>query len=228
MAAVLDDIERWAAIRPDYEAGILSLREIAKAHSTPEWKRSHTAIEKYANANGWMRSLKARIQQRADAKVQRQIAREHDTRLSVATERQVIEANATRIAQVRGEHRHDINRARKLALSILERLELIGGEGATERLRAALAQDHDKAKAQALEQLESEEPLLRGALNSLRMVIQIEREAYGMDDLPPSAIDPSDDTKPLDRREIARQVAFMLTREAIERARQTEPAAHAK
>jgi hypothetical protein len=193
MAAVLDDTELAKAVRLDYEAGILSLREITAAHSTPGKSFSHVTLSNYAVASGWSRNLKPRIQAKATEKVQRGIAREHDPKLDLATEREVIEANAERIAQVRGEHRSDIKRARKIVLKLMTELE-------------------------AAETLLGLERSVKIVVDSLRGVIDMEREAYGMAD---SAVEPPPGDNHVDLNELARGVAFMLTRAVIAKAKDT-------
>ena len=46
----------WEKIEKLFRAGVLSVREIAAAHSV-----SHTAINKRAKAEGWVKDLKAKI-----------------------------------------------------------------------------------------------------------------------------------------------------------------------
>jgi hypothetical protein len=222
----LDDapVEVVQAIRRDYEPGILSLREIVRAHSTPEFKFSYMTLDRYAIAQGWTRDMRNSIQAKAEQKNQRAIAREQrneDTKLDQITERQVIEANAERIAQVRGEHRADIAQARKLLLIQFRKLELLcGGEGAVEKLRIVIAEaSNSKELLDATKQLAAEEPILRGLMQSLRTVIEMEREAYGIDK-GEAEKPPGDDSLPVDLTELARGVAFMLTRAVIAKARE--------
>ena len=110
-----DDKDRpdWERIEFDYRAGLLSSREIASAGGV-----SHTAINKRAKRLGWDRDLAVRIQTKADALVARRMVSDEVAAQRLATERQIIEASAERIAQVRGEHRGDIQRVRTLALSL--------------------------------------------------------------------------------------------------------------
>ena len=122
----------WERIEADYRAGILSTREIASAAGV-----SHTAINKRAKKDGWVRDLKARIQAKAEELVSRREVSKEVSSQQAATERQIIEANAERIAQVRGEHRADIQRVRALALNLLGELE---GQSASLEDLAALGE----------------------------------------------------------------------------------------
>ena len=108
----------WERIEVDYRAGVLSLREIAAANGI-----THGAINKRAKRDGWCRDLKAKIQAKADELVSKQAVSTAVSTAKAVSERQIIEANAERIAQVRGEHRGDIQRVRTLALTLLGELE---------------------------------------------------------------------------------------------------------
>lgn len=224
-------IEVIQAVRLDYERGVLSLREIASAHVTPEFPFNHMTLARWAKDQGWTRDLRGAIQAKAEDKTRRTIAREQrkeardqrdeSTKLDKITERQVIEANAERIAQVRGEHRADIARARSLLLAQFAKLELLcGGKEVLDQLRGVIASaSNPKELLEVTKQLAAEEPILRGLMQSLRTVIELEREAYGIDkgevEKPPG-----DDSLPVDLTELARGVAFMLTRAVIAKARE--------
>ena len=167
----------WERIEADYRAGLMSLREIAAPHGVTE-----AAIRKRAKRDGWERNLQAKIQAKADALVARRaVAAEH----AKATEREIVEANAERIAQVRGEHRADITRARALALQLLDELEEQPELQA--RLRRALeAADAEEAERIAAAQigLPGRVDLLKKLSETLRTLIGLEREAYGLDTAP--------------------------------------------
>ena len=217
-------VEVVQAIRLDYGRGVLSLREIVAAHVTPEFKFNHMTLARWAKDQGWTRDIGVVIQAKAEEKTRRTIAREQrneSTKLDKITEREVIEANAERIAQVRGEHRANIAKARALLLAQFTKLELLcGGEGAIEKLRVVIAEaTNAKDLLEVTKQLAAEEPILRGLMQSLRTVIDMEREAYGIDKGAPEK-PPGDDSAPIDLTELARGVAFMLTRAVIAKARE--------
>jgi hypothetical protein len=109
----------WERIEQDYRAGLLSVREIAASQGI-----THGAINKRAKLNKWERDLTAKIKAKADALVsKREVSTEVSTE-QVATDRAIIEANAEVIANIRLAHRKDIGRARKLAMGLLDELEL--------------------------------------------------------------------------------------------------------
>jgi hypothetical protein len=208
-----DDLTLYEGVRVDFEAGVLSLREVAAKHSADGQTISHATVANWAKRFGWSRNLKSTIRRKAEEKLQRDLARAASTPEAKLTESRVIEANATRIAQVRGEHRADIQRARALTLKLFEALEA----QLSEELRAAadaLAKDPASAPKINVQLMASVNKQL---IDALAKAIELERDAYGINDNIPEA--PLADDRPIDRRELARHVAFMLTREALDQAR---------
>ena len=170
----------WERIEADYRAGLMSLREIASANRITEG-----AIRKRAKRDGWERNLQAKIQAKADAMVARRaVVAEH----AKATEREIVEANAERIAQVRGEHRADITRARTLALQLLDELEgQVGQADAAPELWRALVDQTSMKTAELLDKVlsvPSRVDSLKKLADTLRTLIGLEREAYGLDTAP--------------------------------------------
>ena len=170
----------WERIEADYRAGLMSLREIASAHGITEG-----AIRKRAKRDGWDRDLQAKIQAKADALVARRaVVAEH----AKATEREIVEANAERIAQVRGEHRADITRARALALQLLDELEgQVGQADAAPKLWQALVDQSGMKTAELLGKVlsvPSRVDSLKKLADTLRTLIGLEREAYSLDTAP--------------------------------------------
>lgn len=107
----------WEAIESAYRAGLMSVREIASQHGI-----SHTAINKQAKKEGWERDLKAKIKAKADALVsKREVSKQVSTEKAIS-ERQLIEATAEVIANVRMEHRGDIRRARQITNALFDEL----------------------------------------------------------------------------------------------------------
>jgi AcrR family transcriptional regulator len=177
----------WERIEADYRAGILSTREIASACGV-----SHTAINKRAKKDGWVRDLKAKIQAKADELVSRRMVSTEVSSQKAATERQIIEANAERIAQVRGEHRGDIQRVRSLALNLLGELE---GQSASledlatlgELLRNPDEDGNDRRNDLYLKIISTPSRIdsAKKVAETLKHAITMEREAYGLDDKKP-------------------------------------------
>lgn len=97
----------WEAVEKAYRAGVCSLKDIGK-----EFGVSDAGIIKRAKRDGWTRDLSAKIQAKADALVsEREVSAEVSERTKKA-EREVIEANATMLADRVIHQRTDISRAR--------------------------------------------------------------------------------------------------------------------
>lgn len=172
----------WERIEIEYRAGVLSTREIAQAHGI-----SHTAINKRAKADGWDRDLSAQIQAKADALVSKAAVSNEVSSSKLATEREIIEANAQRIAQVRGEHRFDITRMRLLVLRLLEECEAEAAEpgvfaGIGDILRAPDDRGMDKLN-DAYQKAISLPTRIKGVkelAETMKTLVGLEREAYGI------------------------------------------------
>lgn len=176
----------WELIERDYRAGLLSVREIAASQGL-----THGAINKRAKRDSWERDLKAKIKAKADALVSK---REVSTagihppsKEQLATERSIVDANASRIADIRLAHRKDISRGRKLAMALLEELETETGNVAIfEELGELLRREDDKG-IDRLNDIYRKVISSTGRVDSmkkladtLKTLIGIEREAYGI------------------------------------------------
>lgn len=170
----------WERIEEDYRAGVLSLREIAADHGL-----THGAINKRAKRDGWERDLSAKIKAKADALVSKlavSTSVSTDTKIS---DREIIEANAERIAQVRGEHRADISRMRKLVLDLLAELESVTGnlEVFTNLGEIIAGEDESGKRAEAFSKaisMASRIDGLKKLAEAMKSLVALEREAYGI------------------------------------------------
>jgi hypothetical protein len=176
----------WEAVETDYRAGILSLREMAAAHGV-----SHVSIKKRADRDGWTRDLSAKIKAQADALVNRRVVTSLGNTERAVNDRLVIEANAERIAQVRSEHRADISRARRLALLLLgelegvtENIELFRELGETLRSEDDKGADKRNDLYAKVIDLPSRVDSAKKLSETLKNLIALEREAYGLEAAP--------------------------------------------
>lgn len=119
------DAERFRQLVLDYRAGVVPLRQLGRQYGV-----SAAALIKWAKRFGWSRDLRQKIDQKAQAKIDRAAVNaavnggvNAKRPCSDPTERQVIEANAEAIARVRLEHRDDLQRTRKLVHTLLSELE---------------------------------------------------------------------------------------------------------
>lgn len=176
----------WERIESDYRAGVKSLREIAGEHGLTDG-----AIRKRAKRDGWTRDLAAKIQQRSEDLVRTKAVRSEVRAEQKATERQVIEANAEAVANVKMAHRSDIGRARNIVNSLLDELEVMVGQEQVERLveMGELLRREDESGKDRLNDLYHQIISLPGRSKamkdmtaSLQALVGMERTAYGMDD----------------------------------------------
>lgn len=183
MAQIEKSAPDWERIESDYRAGILSVREIAASQGI-----SHTAIQKKAKAEGWERDLGAKIKAKADRLVaKREVATQVATETAVS-ERLIVEANAEVIAQVRLTHRGDIARARKLCMSLLaeievetENLDLFEELGELLRAEDDKGQDKRNDVYRRVISGASRIDSMKKLADALKVLVGLEREAYGID-----------------------------------------------
>ncbi|WP_145532058.1 hypothetical protein [Yersinia kristensenii] len=206
----------WEKIEAEYRAGLFSVREIATRQSI-----SHTAINKRAKAEGWERDLNAKIKAKADAIVsKREVSKQVSTE-KVISERQLIEANAEVIANVRMEHRGDIRRAREITNALFDEL---GAEcadiEALRKLGELMLQPDENRRDRLNEVYQSIIALpervksVKALSDALKNLISLERQAYNLDE---AAKDPDDPLKKdLNTTDIARRLAFILTQSTRE------------
>lgn len=181
----------WERIEGDYRAGVKTLRQIADQHGI-----THGAINKRAKRDGWDRDIGPKIQARADALVSRAQVSSEVSRRVLDTSKDIIEANAQAIVQVRMGHRKDAARARTLVGKLWSELdgitdhhdlavqlgEVMSGEGGKDAAKMQAAYDRIVAIPGRIDGAKK-------LADALRTVISIEREAFDIkapEDGPPA------------------------------------------
>lgn len=176
----------WERIEADYRAGIKTLRQIADEHGI-----SHVAINKRAKRDGWSRDLSAKIAAKADELVTKDAVTNSVTTASRISDREIIDANAQAIVSVRLSHRRDIQRSRSITMRLLEELELQSGRENAELLEqlGELMRREDERGQDKLNDLYHKIISLPGRAKtmkdlgeSLRVLVTLERQAFGLDD----------------------------------------------
>ncbi|WP_286974305.1 hypothetical protein [Pseudomonas sp.] len=174
----------WEKIEHQYRVGLLSVREIAKAHGT-----SHTNINRRAKREGWDRDLKARVLARAETIVSRRECSTRCSTISPETEKQLIENGATVIADVRMSHRTDIARSRRLATALLAELEgMTEGRELFAQLGDLLASPDDNGQDKLNDlyhkviALPGRSKVMKEMSDTLKTLIALERQAYNLDE----------------------------------------------
>lgn len=173
----------WEAVERDYRAGLLSVREIGAAHGV-----SHTAINKRAKKYGWERDLKAKIKVKADALVSRSEVSKEVSSKQAETEREIIESNATAIANVRMAHRGDIRRSRGLVNKLLDELEGLTDnaelfDSLGEMMHSPDENGYDKLNElyHKVISLPSRSKTMKDLADTLKTLVSLERQAYDLD-----------------------------------------------
>lgn len=176
----------WERIELDYRAGIKSLREVADGSGV-----SHVTISKRAKKLGWVRDLKAKIQAKADDLVNKAMVNKPVNTASAVSERETIDANAQAVANVKLAHRKDIPRARTITMALLEELEQQTGaenvamlQSMGDLLRSEDEYGRDKLNDlyQKIISLPGRAKTMKDLGDSLRVLIALERQAFGLDD----------------------------------------------
>ncbi|HID5224880.1 TPA: hypothetical protein ACXEMW_003487 [Proteus mirabilis] len=178
----------WEAIESAYRAGVMSIREIAS-----QYEITHQAISKRAKKEGWERDLKAKVKARAENLVaKREVASLVATEKAIS-ERQLIEANAEVIANVRMEHRGDIRRARELTNNLFDELSAECADVPALRKLGELMFSHDDNGRDKLNEiyhsiisLPERVKSAKALSETLKNLVGLERQAYGLDDVQPN------------------------------------------
>lgn len=182
----------WERIELDYRAGVKTLRQIADENGI-----THGAINKRAKRDGWERDLSGKIAAKADALVSKATVSKEVSKEARIAEKQVIDANAQAVADVRLAHRKDIHRARRLTNALLDELEretdpktvaLLSEFGALMRNPDDKGADKLNDLYHAIISLPERSKTLKVLTESLQKLVDMERQAFGMDkDQPKSA-----------------------------------------
>ena len=176
----------WESVEIQYRAGIRSLKDIGR-----EFDVSDAAIVKRAKRDGWTRDLKAKIHAKAESKVSESLVSAEVSAQTRVREREVIEANANAVASVRLAHRRDIQRARSITMSLLGELEGQTGAETVELLQqlgVLMRSDDDKGQDKLNDlyhkiiSLPGRARTMKDLGESLRVLVALERQAFGLDD----------------------------------------------
>lgn len=185
----------YGQIESGWRAGILSPPQLAAEYTAATGvKVSHTAIIKHFSKRGIPRDLKAKIAAKAEAMVAQAMVTGTVSTETKVPDAKIVSDNAQVQANVMLAQRRDIGRARDLATKLLQELEQqTDGLATFEQLLDALAQeagDDEKASDrrkrlweqwQKAMSLGARADTMKKLSDTLRILIDKEREAYGMD-----------------------------------------------
>jgi hypothetical protein len=183
----------WEAMEPEWRAGIVSKKELGRRYGV-----SRPAIEKHWAKAGVKRDLIAKIKAKADGLVAQQaVALSAAQRAAPARrimEREVVDANGTLQASIRTGHRTLIARGLVLCESLVAELEAQTLNTVALTQLGELMRNPDDAGSHRLNELYKKIISTPGRVDtakklieSMRSVVAMEREAYGLNDAPVEA-----------------------------------------
>ncbi len=173
----------WEAIERDYRVGVRAVTAIAHEHGISEG-----AIRKRAKRDGWVRDLNAKVRAKADELVRKAEVRTQVREDQRLTESRQIEVEANIQKGVRLAQRADIKRSRALCMRLLTELEKQTNQvpelqALGEILRSPDDKGQDKLSDiyQAVISLPERTKTMKALAEALRILVSLEREAFGID-----------------------------------------------
>lgn len=193
-------------IEAGWRAGLLSPHQLAAQYTAETGEPvSHAAIIKHFTKLGVPRDLSAKIEAKAKAKVEASMVTRKVTDVTKIPEREIVEAVASTQATVRLAHRADIERTRRICMAMMAELEAQSADAAlmaeaAEILRSTPPEEMTKEKRAKLAEaaakagsLQSRSTVMRSLSESLKVLIGLERQAFGireeMPEPPPPGIE---------------------------------------
>lgn len=113
----------WEMVELHYRSGIRSLKDIGY-----EYGVSDAGIIKRARRDKWTRDLSAKIKAKAEAKVSAAAVSAEVSERRNANEIDIVEANASKVAEISLSHRADLAKLRDRARSYEEELDQCGDD----------------------------------------------------------------------------------------------------
>lgn len=182
----------WDALYPHYHAGIRAFKDIGA-----EFGVSDAAIIKKARKEGWTRDLKGKIQAKADKLVSAAMVSAEVSAETKVTEKLTIEVEAEIQSRIRLGHRKDVGRSRTLAMRLMEELEAQTAQVPELAQLGELMYSPDDKGIDKLNELYQKIISLPGRTKTmkdlgetLKTLIGLERQAFGLDTAPPTNADP--------------------------------------
>ena len=182
----------WESIEPDWRAGIKSVLQIAADYEERTLVSvSHTAINRHFKELGVPRDLSAKVKAKADAIVSASMVSANVSTETMPSDTAIINASAEAVAAIRITHRKDIQRYRTLCQALLAQLEAETGEpDLFDQIGELLAAPDDKGQDKLNEayrkaiSLPSRIDGAKKLAETLKTLIGLERQAFGLSDSP--------------------------------------------
>ncbi len=176
----------WESVERDYSAGLLSLREIGDKHGVTEG-----AIRKKAKKEEWVRDLTAKIAKKTDDLVRKEMVRSEVRSEKTVSEKEVIEANAQAIVNIKLAHRGDIRKSKNIVNALFDELELTtDNRELFEQLGELLRRENDSGQDKLNDiykkciSMSQRIDGVKKLTDALKTMIGLEREAYDIQSTP--------------------------------------------
>lgn len=179
-------------IERGWRAGILSPRQLAAAYEEETGQKvSHAAIIKHFTKLGIPRNLAEKIKAKSDAMVTQAMVTEQVTPVTIKRDQEIIEDAATQLTYVRLSQRKDIQRSRKIAMSLFDELEMMVGQENVkllEMLGELMWSPDDKGNDKVNDlymkiiSMPGRVKSMKDLSDTLKTLIALERQAFGLDD----------------------------------------------
>jgi len=178
----------WESVERDYSAGLLSLREIAAKYGV-----SPSLITRKKNEGEWPRDLTSKIQAKADSIITGVNTGGVNAGVNSkkASEKEIINANAQAIVNIKLAHRGDIRKSKNIVNSLFDELELTTDnrelfEQLGEMLRNESDSGQDKLNDIYKKVISMPQRIdgVKKLADALKTMIGLEREAYDITSTP--------------------------------------------
>lgn len=187
-------------IEPGWRAGLLSPHQLAALYTEETGQKvSHAAIIKHFKKSGIARDLSSKINDRANAMVTEAMVTGKVTSKPSIPDSSIIEQGSVQVATVKLAHRSDIARKRAIVTRLMDELEAqVGPENAAlladlgEMMRSPDDAGQDKLSDlyRKVISLPERAKTAKTLAETLRIAVDMERQAFGMDKDQGPAADP--------------------------------------
>jgi len=176
----------WEGVERDYSAGLLSLRELADKYGTKE-----STIRSRAKTQDWVRDLSKKINQKVEDISRKELSRSTSRTEKNVSEKEIIEANAQAIVDIKLAHRGDIRKSKRIVNSLFDELELTtDNRELFEQLGELLRQESDSGQDKLNDiykkciSMPQRIDGVKKLTDALKTMIGLEREAYDIQSTP--------------------------------------------
>lgn len=201
----------YAIIEPAWRAGIKTPDQLAKEYTEQTGVSvSRTAIIKHFAKKGIERNLAAKIQAKADAMVNESMVTGEVREKLTIKENLIIAEGALAVANIKKAHRDSAKRSRELVEKLTKQLESFSPIEIDKD-----EQDPEKLKAQkaaALSWVKENASVLKQLVETQRIAVAMEREAFGITQY----VDPAEENSKTDEADSARRLLFFISKLAAQ------------